>query len=88
MYYGSGGGTNNPLDAAAVFSNTQNTVYLQDEIFVDHLDLTLVAGLRYEWWESDDRPTFNQAFTDATGGLRNDGNLDGIDLSRGKFVTT
>jgi outer membrane receptor protein involved in Fe transport len=53
MYYGSGGGTNNPLDAAAVFSNTQNTVYLQDEIFVDHLDLTLVAGLRYEWWESD-----------------------------------
>jgi outer membrane receptor protein involved in Fe transport len=80
MYYGSGGGTNNPLDAAAVFSNTQNTVYLQDEIFVDHLDLTLVAGLRYEWWESDDRPTFNQAFTDATGGLRNDGNLDGIDL--------
>jgi hypothetical protein len=80
IYYGSAGGTNDPNDAAAVFANTLNTVYLQDEIFVDHLNLTLVAGLRYEWWESSDRPTFNQAFTDVTNGLRNDANLDGIDL--------
>ena len=79
MYYGSAGGTNNALDAAAVFQNTQNTIYLQDEIFLDHLGLTITAGLRYEWWESDDSPTFNQAVTDATG-VRNDGNLDGIDL--------
>jgi len=80
MYYGSAGVTNNPLDAAAVFTNTQNTLYLQDEIFFDNIGLTVVAGLRYEWWESDDAPTFNQAFTDVTNGLRNDANLDGIDL--------
>ena len=80
IYYGSGGGTNIATDAAAVFSNTLNTVYLQDEIFIDHLDLTLVGGLRYEWWESDDRPTYNQAFADVTNGLRNDTNLDGIRL--------
>jgi outer membrane receptor protein involved in Fe transport len=88
MYYGSAGVSNNPLDAAAVFSNTQNTVYLQDEIFVDHLDLTLVAGLRYEWWDSDDNPTFNRAFTDATNGLRNDSNLDGIDILLPRFGFT
>ena len=88
IYYGSAGESNNPLDAAAVFSNTLNTIYLQDEIFIDHLDLTLVGGLRYEWWESDDRPRFNQAFTDATNGLRNDANLDGIDLLMPRFGFT
>ena len=36
IYYGSGGGTNNPDDAAAeLFGNTLNSVYIQDEIFVD-----------------------------------------------------
>ncbi len=79
VYYGSGGGTNNPDDAAAVFSNTLNALYLQDEIFVDHLDLTLVAGLRYEWFESSDRPRLNQAFT-AENGFANDANIDGLDL--------
>ena len=56
IYYGSGGGTNNPNDAAANFSNVLNAVYIQDEIFIDHLDLTLTAGLRGEWsswdWEA------------------------------------
>ena len=87
MYYGSAGGSNNALDAAAVFQSTQNTIYLQDEIFVDHLGLTLVAGLRYEWWEGTDRPTFNQAVSDATG-VRNDANLDGIDLVMPRFGFT
>ncbi len=30
--------------------------------------------------ESDDNPNFNQAFTDANGGLRNDANVDGVDI--------
>ncbi|MDJ0656574.1 MAG: carboxypeptidase regulatory-like domain-containing protein [Xanthomonadales bacterium] len=80
IYYGSGGGTNDPADAAANFSNTLNAVYIQDEIFFDENSLTVVAGLRYEWFDSDDRPNFNQAFTDANGGLRNDANIDGVDL--------
>ncbi len=89
IYYGSGGGTNNPLDdAAAVFSNTLNALYIQDEIFVDHLDLTLTAGLRYEWFESSDRPVYNDTFTQANGGLRNDANIDGLDLLMPRFGFT
>lgn len=80
IYYGSGGGTNIATDAAAQFSNVLNTIYLQDELFIDRLNLTIVAGLRYEWFESSDKPVFNQAFADANGGLRNDENIDGLDL--------
>ncbi len=80
IYYGSGGGTNDPNDAAASFSNTLNSIYLQDEIFFDEHDLTLVAGLRYEFFTSSDRPNFNAAFTEANGGLRNDANIDGLSL--------
>jgi len=84
IYYGSGGGTNIPEDAAANFSNTLNSLYVQDEIFVDHLDLTLTAGLRYEWFESSDRPNYNDTFTQANG-FRNDANIDGLDLLMPRF---
>lgn len=80
IYYGSGGGTNNAADAAASFENSLNTVYLQDEIYVPSYNLTVVAGLRYDWFESDDRPNFNPAYTAAQNGLRNDANIDGVDL--------
>ena len=79
IYYGSGGGTNNPDDAAAIFSNTLNALYIQDEIFFDDLGLNLTVGLRYEYFESSDRPKFNQAYFDASG-IRNDANIDGLDL--------
>ena len=80
IYYGSAGGTNVATDAAAQFSNVLNSLYVQDELFFDNADLTITAGVRYEWFESSDRPKFNQAFTDANGGLRNDGNINGLDL--------
>jgi hypothetical protein len=80
IYYGSGGGTNDPNDAAANFSNTLHSLYLQDEIFFDSYNLAVVAGLRYEWFTSSDRPTLNPTFTDANGGLRNDSNIDGLSL--------
>jgi outer membrane receptor for ferrienterochelin and colicin len=79
VYYGSGGGTNNPLDAAAMFGNTLHTAYLQDEMFFDSLNLTVVAGLRYDWFSSSDRPNYNQNFHEKFG-IRNDANLDGVDL--------
>jgi len=80
IYYGSGGGTNNAADAAANFSNTLHSFYVQDEYyFADH-GITLVAGLRYDVYESDDRPNFNQAFTTANNGLRNDASVDGVDI--------
>ncbi len=80
IYYGSGGGTNVAADAAASFGYDINTLYLQDEWYLPNYNLTLVGGLRYEWFTSSDNPVFNQAFTDANGGLRNDANLDGIDI--------
>jgi outer membrane receptor for ferrienterochelin and colicin len=79
IFYGSGGGTNNPADAAALFSNTLHSLYVQDEWLYDEYDLTIVAGLRYDVFASDDRPNFNQTFTDANG-VRNDSNIDGLSL--------
>jgi hypothetical protein len=79
IYYGSGGGTNVAADAAANFTNNLNALYIQDEIFFDQYDLTLVLGLRYEFFDSSDRPRFNQTFTTANG-VRNDANIDGLDL--------
>ena len=79
IYYGSGGGTNDAADAAANFSNTLNAVYIQDEYFFDDYGLTLVGGLRYEWFDTSDSPNFNPTFT-ALQGIRNDANIDGVDL--------
>jgi len=79
IFYGSAGETNNRFDAAAQFSNVLNSLYIQDEIFFDDSNLTVVAGLRYEKWESSDTPKFHQNFFDASG-MRNDASLDGIDL--------
>lgn len=79
IYYGSGGGTNNAADAAALFSNVLHSFYIQDEIYFDQKDLTVVAGFRYETFTSSDRPNFNQTFTNLNG-FRNDANIDGVDI--------
>jgi len=79
IYYGSAGGTNVANDAAAQFSNVMNAVFIQDEIYFDNIDLTIIAGLRYEFFESSDQPTFNPAFSQANG-FRNDVGIDGLDL--------
>ena len=80
IYYGNGGGTNDPVTASAEFTNALNSLYLQDSIFFDKQNLTVVAGLRYEFFSSNDRPVFNQTFTAENGGLRNDENIDGLSL--------
>jgi hypothetical protein len=80
IYYGSAGGSNDATDAAANFTNKLNSVFVQDEWIMPDSDLTLVFGLRYDYFDSDDRPTYNAAFTNANGGIRNDANLDGVDL--------
>jgi hypothetical protein len=84
VYYGSGGGTNIATDAAAQFVNELNALYVQDEIYLPHHDLTLTVGLRYEWMESDDTPTYNSNLSDAVG-VRNDSGLDGVDLLMPRF---
>ncbi|MEL6686144.1 MAG: TonB-dependent receptor [Pseudomonadota bacterium] len=68
----------NPLDAAAEFGYTRNAVYLQDEWNVSP-DFTVVAGLRYDWYSSDDVPVENPDFV-ASYGFSNAQNFDGVDL--------
>jgi hypothetical protein len=80
IYYGSGGGTNIATDAAADFTNNQNSLYIQDELYFPNKDLSLVFGVRYDWFDTSDSPTFNQNFTDANNGLRNDSTVDGLDI--------
>jgi hypothetical protein len=79
VYYGSAGTTNDPTDAAAQYTNVMNSIYLQDEIYFPSSDFTLTAGLRFDWFTSDDSPVFNQALTDAIG-IRNDSGLDGLSI--------
>jgi len=78
IYYNNAAGTNDPNDVAASFSFATTTLYIQDEWYVTP-DLTLLYGLRYDEYSSDDRPRLNQAF-DEFYGFPNTGNLDGKDL--------
>ena len=77
--YQNAGTTNNPLDAAALMGNVLHALYIQDEIYFPNKDITLTAGLRYEWFTSSDTPNFNENVSTAIG-VRNDTGLDGIDL--------
>ncbi len=70
--------TNDENDAAAAFSFLKNTLYLQDEWSVNEA-LTVVGGLRYEWYAQDDSPLYNAQF-ETRYGFRNDANLDGLDI--------
>lgn len=78
VYYGNARGTNNPADAGASFVYDINTLFFQDEFQV-HPDVTLTAGLRYEWYTSDDRPNANANFL-ARNGYSNTETFDGRDL--------
>ena len=79
VYYDNSASTNNPDDAAASFSYSQNTFYVQDEYSFSDLDASLTFGLRYDSYSSDDKPTLNQNFTNRYG-FSNQSTFDGIDL--------
>ena len=68
----------NVEDAAAQWGYALNTVYLQDDWAITP-DFTLTAGLRYDYYESDDVPVENPEFL-ADYGFSNAQNLDGADL--------
>lgn len=70
--------SHNPDDAAADWGYEINTVFLQDEF--EPIDgLIIVAGLRYEWYTSNDKPAVNPDFV-AEYGFANNENLDGEGL--------
>ena len=70
---------NDPNDGAAVWSYKINTLYAQDEITFHGGDMVLIAGLRYEWYTSNDLPRANENFYDRNG-FSNATNFDGMDL--------
>jgi hypothetical protein len=68
----------NPLDAAAEFAYNRNALYIQDEWSVTSA-LTVAAGLRYDWYTSNDVPVENPDFV-ADYGFSNAQNFDGVEL--------
>ncbi len=70
--------SNNPIDAAALWGYEINTAYVQDEF--DLTDrLTLIGGLRYDWYTTSDKPPVNSDFV-ADYGFPNSATLDGEGL--------
>ncbi|GAP73512.1 oar-like outer membrane protein protein, OmpA family [Pseudoalteromonas sp. SW0106-04] len=79
VYYYNAAGSNNPNDLAAEFSYQVHTLYVQDEYSFTDIDATLLFGLRYDKYQSDDYPNFNAQFENRYG-FSNQQNLDGVDL--------
>lgn len=70
--------SNNKINGAAKFAFDVQSIYLQDKwLATDRL--TLQAGLRYERYSSDDKPTLNPNFV-ARNGFANTETYDGRDL--------
>ncbi len=69
--------SNDPNDAAAVWGYETNTLYVQDEYTWDRL--TMIAGVRYDWYTTGDAPLENADFV-ADYGFSNSTNLDGEGL--------
>lgn len=68
----------NPDDAAADWGYAQYSLYGQDEFqLLDNL--SVIAGLRYDWYTTSDLPTENPDFV-ADYGFSNSQTLDGEDL--------
>lgn len=84
--YSNSVGTNDPNDSAASFGYGVNALYLQDEWAITDR-LSLVGGLRLEWYDSEDKPRFNQNFMN-TYGFRNDETMDGRKLLQPRFGFT
>ncbi|MEM9402657.1 MAG: TonB-dependent receptor [Pseudomonadota bacterium] len=78
--------SNNPTDAAAVWGYATNTLYIQDEFLIGD-SLTVVAGLRYDFYETDDAPGENTDFVQDYG-FSNSTNLDGEGLIQPRFGFT
>ncbi|MBB4657806.1 TonB-dependent receptor [Parvularcula dongshanensis] len=78
IIYENAAGTNNPDDGAAKFGYEITTAYLQD-VWQATTDLQITAGVRWDYYTSDDRPNYNPLFQGQYG-IRNDDNLEGKGL--------
>jgi hypothetical protein len=70
--------SNNKLEGAAAFSYSTNSLFFQDEWDVNS-ELTVSAGFRYDWYQTDDVPTDNVAFRN-TYGFDSNTTIDGLSV--------
>ncbi|MGI9271803.1 MAG: TonB-dependent receptor [Woeseiaceae bacterium] len=82
----SGSFTQNPLDAAAVFSRDVDSYYVQDEWRVNEA-VTLIAGVRFDEYSANRSPTYNPVF-EARYGFTNTTSFDGMDLVQPRLGVT
>ncbi len=75
---GSGSFTGNVNDAAASFQRNIHSFYIQDT-WQPTDSLQVVAGVRYDSYQSDDKPIYNPVYEQRYG-FRNDKSFDGLDL--------
>ncbi len=73
-------------DAAAAFKRDIHSLYIQDEWQVTD-KLQIVAGLRYDFYNSSDEPNLNPVFQDRFGFANNQG-LDGFDVFQPRLGLT
>ena len=78
--------SNNPQDAAADWGYAIDTLYAQDKWQATD-KLSVVYGLRYDRWSTDDAPPTNPDFL-ATYGFSNGQTLDGADLIQPRLGLT
>jgi hypothetical protein len=76
----------NPNDAAADWGYEVNTVYAQDELQMRD-NLSLIFGLRYDWYTTGSAPPVNQDFVDDYG-FANNATVDGLGLLQPRFGFT
>ena len=74
---GNGSFSGDPNDAAAEFQRNIHSIYVQDKWQLTQ-DFTLLAGLRYDFYDSDDNPAESQAFVDRFG-FTNSTGFNGLD---------
>ena len=75
-----------PFDAAADWGYNIDTIYFQDEVQLTDR-FTLIAGLRYDHWSTDDAPETNADFL-ADYGFSNGQTLDGEGLLQPRVAMT
>ena len=78
--------SHNPDDAAADWGYAINSFYGQDEFQVSD-NLSVIAGLRYDWYTTSDLPTENPGFV-ADYGFSNSQTLDGESLVQPRLAFT
>jgi len=70
--------TNNENDLRAIWGYNYNSLYFQDS-WEASAELTIDAGIRYEWYESEGSIRENQNFVDRYG-FTNTTDIDGLDV--------